>query len=758
MSTLPPAPSFAGKWDNLNPPLTPWIADVVRSLGFEQMTPVQASTIPLFSKHKDVVVEAVTGSGKTLAFVIPVMEKLVRRAKKLRRNELGALIVSPTRELATQIHSVFDLFYKAQPSLNVPPDETKGELDESEDESKNEREEDDDAEEGEASKRERSSSRSPTPPPPPPKPEYPPPLLVVAGTNSNPFKDMKRFFETEADIIIGTPGRIEELLLKNGLNSISVKELEVLVLDEADRLLDLGFSPFLTQLLSHLPKQRRTGLFSATMSDGLSELIRMGLRNPVRIVVKIESKKLIKGGKGGKRKVDDDDASFGDVIETNERRVPASLELAYIACATSEKTLQLIRLLRHESVNPGGESSRFIVYFATCATVDYFFSVFSKLPLLKSFTLYGLHGRLQADKRTRVLQSFVSHPSTTTNPSVLLCTDVAARGLDLPDVDVVVQFDPPQDTKGFSHRAGRTARAGRKGKAFVLLCTEGRELEYLDLLAVRKIPLKERPYLGRPESDGHPSGSSSSEQGTTIDPAAPELRREIQQIVAQDRALHDKSVRAFVSFVRAYSKHEATYIFQLKDLDLIGVAESFGLLKLPRMPELKERMQKDESYGNRWEAVDMNWDTYAYADKGREEQRLIALTSKEEIDAKKRKEMEARREQKRRSAPWSSKVAAKENRKIRREKRQKKREREKERREQVAAASGGGGGGEEVSAPVGDGDEDMSEGEEKDEKGEGHGGSDAGGDTEADWAELKKEKQRLNRPGPMVVSSAFDDL
>lgn len=151
------------------------------------MTPVQASTIPLFMKHKDVVVEAVTGSGKTLAFVIPILEKLVRRSTRLRKNEIGALVISPTRELATQIQTVFNAFLTSQPI-------------------------DDDVERRHA-----------------------PAFLLVSSSQSSPAQDVRRFLETGADIVIGTPGRIEEFLLGKGRASIIVKELEVLVLDEADR-------------------------------------------------------------------------------------------------------------------------------------------------------------------------------------------------------------------------------------------------------------------------------------------------------------------------------------------------------------------------------------------------------------------------------------------------------------------------------------------------------------------------------------------
>lgn len=183
-------------------------------MGHTRMTPVQASTIPLFMKHKDVVVEAVTGSGKTLAFVIPILERFIRRESKLRNNEIGALVISPTRylfrcvslesklnlrlsELATQIHSIFSLFLSAQPQP-------------------------------ERSQNEDSS-------PEPPEPEYPPPLLLISSTQSSPAQDIQRFNSTGADIVIGTPGRVEEFLLGKGKGVVNVRELDVLVLDEADR-------------------------------------------------------------------------------------------------------------------------------------------------------------------------------------------------------------------------------------------------------------------------------------------------------------------------------------------------------------------------------------------------------------------------------------------------------------------------------------------------------------------------------------------
>ncbi|KAH9842730.1 DEAD-domain-containing protein [Rhodofomes roseus] len=609
-ATMSSSNAYAGPWASLPTTLTPWIMDVINSMGYARMTPVQASTIPLFMKHKDVVVEAVTGSGKTLAFVIPVLEKLIRRERKLKENEVGALIISPTRELATQIHSVFSLFLSSQPQ----PDEE-----------------------------EASSS----------KPAYPPPLLLISS-DSSPAEDVRRFLDTGADIVIGTPGRIEEFLLGKGKDVVTVKELEVLVLDEADRLLDLGFQSTLTRILSHLPKQRRTGLFSATMTDAdaLSELVRAGLRNPARIVVKVQSKKSKIDKASGEKSV------RGEVFE--ERRIPANLHNMYVSCRSSEKLVQLSRIICHEVSQR--QSSRFIVYFATCACVDYFYRILpSFMP--PNTTLYSLHGHLPPATRERTLNNFKSSPATPLSPSVLLATDVAARGLDIPDVDVVLQFDPPSDTKAFSHRCGRTARAGRSGRAWVLLV--GRERDYVDFLAVRKIPLIE---YGRFAEDGSVLPPLDPNSDAEEDPEVMTAQTKIRQTLLTDRGLNDKAAKAYVSFVRAYSKHEASYIFRIRDLDLVGVAKCFGLLRLPRMPEL------DHVSRAGWEDADADWNSYAYADKQREAKRL-AESEKQKVSTEHIQKRKHEREKKKKAnAAWSSKVVKQEEKLKRKEIKGKKRE------------------------------------------------------------------------------------
>ena len=210
------------------------------------MTPVQASTIPLFLKNKDVVVEAVTGSGKTLAFLIPLLERLGKLSEsEVKRGDILAVIISPTRfvggraladfrELANQIFTVLQGF------LTVLPPEFVSLL---------------------------SAS------------------LLIGGTSSV-SNDITTLRSTTPTVLVGTPGRLHEIITSPS-SPLNMKSLELLIMDEADRLLDMGFKESLTGILQCLPKQRRTGLFSATMTEAVSELVRTGLRNPVRVVVKV---------------------------------------------------------------------------------------------------------------------------------------------------------------------------------------------------------------------------------------------------------------------------------------------------------------------------------------------------------------------------------------------------------------------------------------------------------------------------------------
>ncbi len=528
------------------------------------MTPVQASSIPIFLSKKDVVVEAVTGSGKTLAFVVPILEMLLARESPLKKNQIGALIIAPTRELGTQIHQVVEqclAFVNPLLKSSVGPITS----------------------------------------------------LLCIGGSTQVQQDIYDFQQKGGNILVGTPGRLDDLLKRSQI--FDTRELEVLILDEADRLLDMGFANALKSIMLKIPKQRRTGLFSATMTDALTELVRAGLRNPVKVVVKVES------------------------TTKGEIKVPECLSINYKIVTEFEKLVTLIEFMKQH------QNNKFIVYFATCNAVDYYFKIFQELKLLSNFSLFSLHGKMENKKRHLVYQNY----SNAVMPAALFCTDVAARGLDLPDIDWVIQMDAPQDPQAFNHRCGRTARMGKDGQALIFLTEH--ESTYIDFLQVRKVPVQETA------DDQCPSNLSVQ---------AEELFKRVQNINAKDRECYEKSVKAFVSWVRYYGEHEAKYVFQMKNVDLIGLAKMHGLVRLPKMPELNSQAVSEYPAVKN---IDVN--KIAFKDKVREKARLNRLEEKmanreemKESIAKKRKVGES----------WSQQKELKEKRIVRREKRLKKKE------------------------------------------------------------------------------------
>ncbi|KAK2629938.1 hypothetical protein QTJ16_000758 [Diplocarpon rosae] len=569
-------------WDALTPPLAEWVLDAITAMGFARMTPVQASTIPLFMGNKDVVVEAVTGSGKTLAFLIPVVEKLLRLEEPIKKHHLGAIIVSPTRELATQIHSVLlTLLGFHQPSAEALQPLEEGE------------------------KRKLSTTLSVVP------------QLLLGGTTT-PAQDLSRFLKNSPNLIISTPGRLLELLSSPHVHCPQ-SSFEVLVLDEADRLLDLGFKDDLQKILGHLPKQRRTGLFSASVSEAVGEIVRVGLRNPVKIAVKVKS-------------------ASGD-----DKRTPASLQMSYLLTPPTHKFPALFSLL--SQLNPTPQKS--IIYLSTCAAVDYFQHILSAL-LPSHFSLIPLHGRHPPNVRQKNFSKYIN----TLTPSILLTTDVAARGLDIPQVDLVVQIDPPSDPKVFLHRCGRAGRAGRKGLSVIFL-QPGREEDYIPFLEVRKTPITplKNPVIEITDDDA-----------TLV---TTKMRKE----VLADRALYDKGQRAFVSWVKAYSKHQASSIFRVADLEWTELGNAWGLVRLPKMPELK-KWEGDKTLG-----VQLDLAEYEYKDKVRERARRVAMEDEKnkapfvpsEEMVKKRKEREA----------WSHKHEQQDIKELRREKKKRKKQAER---------------------------------------------------------------------------------
>ncbi|KAH8842641.1 hypothetical protein MCOR27_000131 [Pyricularia oryzae] len=578
---------FSRSWDALTPPLADFILEAVASMGFNELTPVQAATLPLFRGNKDVVVEAVTGSGKTLAYLIPIIDKILRRDDVLKRHHVGAIIVSPTRELATQIHSVLSSLI----SFHAPSAEFSSFL--------------------------KGDEK---------RPDTIVPVLIpqlLVGGTVKVAQDLSTFLRLSPNILVGTPGRLSELLSSPYVHTPQ-SSFEVLVLDEADRLLDQGFQKELQRILGFLPKQRRTGLFSASVSDAVGELVRAGLRNPQRIAVTV--KRLTDGG----------------VIE--DRKTPASLQMSYLSVPASQKWPALIQFLRKVEPTP----LRTIIFVSSCFAVKYFHAVIASL-LPKDVSLIPLHGKQEPQVREKCFDRFVGSSS----PSILLTTDVAARGLDIPQVDVVFQFDPPSDPKTFVHRAGRAGRAGRRGLAVALLLP-GREQDYVGFLEVRKTPITP---LTNPEI-------KVSDEEVKL------FAAQVRKQATADREVFQLSQRAFVSWARSYIEHKATSIFRITDVDWLDTAQGWGLVTLPKMPELKGS-GIDRSLGH---GIDI--ESIPFKDKAKEKKRQEELAQAEEdrkngVLSAKAAALAAKRKK---NEAWSGRQGQEDTRTERRERKQRKRE------------------------------------------------------------------------------------
>ena len=349
-------------------------------------------------------------------------------------------------------------------------------------------------------------------------------LLLVGGNSIE--EDLTTFKQNGGNIIICTPGRFEDLLSrKTDINfTTSLKSLEILILDEADRLLDYGFQKSIDTILSYLPRQRRTGLFSATQTKQLQDLIRAGLRNPVLVSVSVKAK----------------------------HSTPEQLNNYYIVTNHNNKLAAVLSFIENEKVHKA------MLFLPTCATVDYWSGIFPHV--LKDVPVLAMHGKMK-DKRKKILERFKN-----LSKGLLLCTDVLARGIDIPEVDWVLQWDPPANASAFVHRVGRTARQGREGSSLIFL---------LDT---------EEPYVHFIEKNQRVKLEPLEDTSTTTSPLVETLRN----LQKTDRDLMEKATRAFVSHIRAYSKHECSLLLKVKELPFGDVASTYGVNQMPTIPEVKK--------------------------------------------------------------------------------------------------------------------------------------------------------------------------
>lgn len=435
-------------------------------MGFTTMTEIQARSVPPLLEGRDLVGAAKTGSGKTLAFLIPAVE-LVYKLKFMPRNGTGVIIISPTRELSMQTFGVLKELMKYH-------HHTYG--------------------------------------------------LIMGGASR----------QTEAqklskgiNILVATPGRLLDHL--QNTPDFLYKNLQCLIIDEADRILDIGFEEEMKQIINLLPKRRQTMLFSATQSKKTEALTSLALKKePVYV----------------------------GVDDTKTEATVDGLEQGYVVCPSEKRLLVLFTFLKKN------RKKKVMVFFSSCMSVKYHHELFNYIDL----PVMSIHGKQKQTKRTTTFFQFCNAES-----GILLCTDVAARGLDIPAVDWIVQYDPPDDPKEYIHRVGRTARGeGSSGHALLILRPE--ELGFLWYLKQAKVPLNEFEFSWSKIAD---------------------IQLQLENLIGRNYYLNMSAKEAFKAYVRAYDSHHLKNIFDISTLDLAKVGQSFGF-KVPPAVDLKISAKKSE--------------------------------------------------------------------------------------------------------------------------------------------------------------------
>ncbi|XP_026330509.1 ATP-dependent RNA helicase DDX18-like [Hyposmocoma kahamanoa] len=312
----------------------------VKEIGFKYMTDVQAEVLPIALNGGDVVATAKTGSGKTLAFIIPVIETVVTNYKGLRGT--CCIIISPTRELATQSHLVLQDLISHHVGITS--------------------------------------------------------ALIIGGENR---RKQSIQLSTGVHIVVATPGRLFDHMRTK---EFEYKYVKCLVLDEADKIFQYGFEEDLKQIVSRLPKNRQTMLFSATQSETTDSLIKSAMRESVHSV-----------------NTDEDDL----------KATVDGLKQGYVICETEYRLWWLHKLLKKT------QNQKVMVFFSSCKSVEFHHQLFCNYF---QASVLCIHGKMSQADRTSIITNFYN-----AEKRALFCTDLAARGLDIPAVDWIAQFDPPAD-------------------------------------------------------------------------------------------------------------------------------------------------------------------------------------------------------------------------------------------------------------------------------------------------------------------------
>lgn len=374
------------------------VLDALYDMRFEKCTPVQAQCIPYILEHKDVLGVAQTGTGKTAAYLLPLLTLLERDEHP--SDAVNCLVIAPTRELARQIDQALQGF-AYYTNVNA--------------------------------------------------------VAVYGGNDGIRYEQERKSLQAGADIVLATPGR---LITHLQLGTLDLSRTTHLVLDEADRMLDMGFAEDILTIVKNMPKKRQTIMFSATMPPKIAELARTVMDSPVEVEIAVSK--------------------------------PAeNIQQSLFVCHESDKSIVLKHIFNEQP------PKRVILFCSSKQKVK-------ELAILlkrKGFNARAMHSDLEQAERDEVINLFRAQKI-----DVLVATDIVARGLDIDDITMVINYDAPHDAEDYVHRIGRTARAGKEGKAITLIGEKDlRALSVIEQTLKIKIPREKLPKDVRPiqKNDEH---------------------------------------------------------------------------------------------------------------------------------------------------------------------------------------------------------------------------------------------------------------
>jgi len=443
----------------------------IKEMGYTHMTEIQAQSIPPLLEGRDILAAARTGSGKTLGFLIPAIE-LIYKLKFMPRNGTGVMILSPTRELAMQTFGVLR-------ELMQFHSHTFG--------------------------------------------------LIMGGADR---KTEAAKLSKGVNILVATPGRLLDHM--QNCPDFLFKNVQCLVIDEADRILDIGFEEEMKQIIRLLPKKRQTMMFSATQTRKTEDLARISLKG---------------------------EPLYVGVDDKESEATNSALEQGFVVSPADKRFLLLFTFLKKN------RKKKVMVFFSSCMSVKFHYELLNYVDLPCTM----IHGKQKQSKRT---ETFFKYCNAT--EGTLLCTDVAARGLDIPLVDWIVQYDPPDDPKEYIHRVGRTAR-GEGGTGHALLILRPEELGFLRYLKQAKVPLNEYEFGWNKIANIQP---------------------QLEKLIEKNYFLNKSAMLAYKAYVAAYAAHSLKSVFDVNALDLKAAAKAFGFTVPPRVDLRVSASKKSARGGN----------------------------------------------------------------------------------------------------------------------------------------------------------------